>query len=86
MESEAGWVATHACIPGSNAAFSLLAMCQNIVGNNVDFIELYCGAANLSRAIQADGLTIARMDILLHRSHDLTTIRGFLCQWKFQIV
>lgn len=59
----------------------LLAMSQSIPANSLDFIELYCGAANLSRAIQASELTVAHMDILLHRSHDLTTVRGFLYLW-----
>lgn len=63
----------------------LLGMTSSVPVDKLDLVELYSGAANLSKAAASLGSRIGRMDIVLHHNHDLCGIRGFLCSRQLSI-
>ena len=56
----------------------LLILCMpGLTPNALDVVELFCGAAAVSRACARAGLRVKSMDICIDKVHDLLTPAGF---------
>lgn len=83
---QAGWLHNLPVRVPAQAILLLLLLAQSLdVGEPLDTVELFCGAANLSKMMSLAGFKAARCDILQHAGHDLCSTAGFLCLWQFAV-